>query len=226
MNGYFFSFEGPEGAGKTTMIGKLESFLRGRGFDVMVTREPGGVRIAEAIRALILNREYTEMDGRTEALLYAAARRQHLLEKIVPALEAGRVVLCDRFVDSSLAYQGFARGLGVEEVWKINEFAIDGYMPSLTVYFDIDPHIGLERIRQNREREVNRLDLEALSFHDKVREGYRELAKRFADRIVVIDASRPLDDVFSETATAVLSRLEGRSKRDFHESGRDDSHWT
>ncbi|MEC5189607.1 dTMP kinase [Geobacillus thermodenitrificans] len=225
MNGYFFSFEGPEGAGKTTMIGKLESFLRERGFDVMVTREPGGVRIAEAIRALILNHEYTEMDGRTEALLYAAARRQHLLEKIVPALEAGCVVLCDRFVDSSLAYQGFARGLGVEEVWKINEFAIDGYMPSLTVYFDIDPQIGLERIRQNREREVNRLDLETLSFHDKVREGYQKLAKRFAERIVVIDASRPLDDVFSETVATVLSRLEG-SKRHFHESNRDDSCWT
>jgi len=226
MNGYFFSFEGPEGAGKTTMIGKLESFLRERGFDVMVTREPGGVRIAEAIRELILNREYTEMDGRTETLLYAAARRQHLLEKIVPALEAGRVVLCDRFVDSSLAYQGFARGLGVEEVWKINEFAIDGYMPLLTVYFDIDPQIGLERIRQNQEREVNRFDLEALSFHDKVRKGYWELAKRFTERIVVIDASRPIDDVFSETAAAVLSCLEGRSKRDFHESGRDDSRQT
>ncbi|AGT30485.1 thymidylate kinase [Geobacillus genomosp. 3] len=226
MNGYFVSFEGPEGAGKTTMIGKLESFLRERSFDVMVTREPGGVRIAEAIRALILNREYTEMDGRTEALLYAAARRQHLLEKIVPALEAGRIVLCDRFVDSSLAYQGFARGLGIEDVWKINEFAIDGYMPSLTVYFDIDPQTGLERIRKNREREVNRLDLESLSFHDKVREGYRELAKRFADRIIVIDAGRPLDVVFAETAAVVLSRLKGRSKCDFHESGRDDSRWT
>ncbi|MED3841956.1 dTMP kinase [Geobacillus stearothermophilus] len=222
MNGYFFSFEGPEGAGKTTMVGKLESLLRKRGFDVMATREPGGVRIAEAIRAIILNRDYTEMDGRTEALLYAAARRQHLLEKIVPALEAGRIVLCDRFVDSSLAYQGFARGLGIEEVWKINEFAIDGYMPSLTIYFDLDPKIGLERIRKHTGREVNRLDLEALSFHTKVREGYWKLAKRFADRIVVIDASRPLDVVFDETAAAVLACLEGRSKRGFHESGRDD----
>lgn len=176
---------------------------------VLTTREPGGVRIAEAIRSLILNREYTEMDGRTEALLYAAARRQHLLERIVPALEAGCIVLCDRFVDSSLAYQGFARGLGIEEVWKINEFAIDGYMPDLTIYFDLDPRIGLERIRHNA-REVNRLDLEALSFHDKVREGYRRLVERFADRIVVIDASRSLDDVFAETAAVVLARLKGR----------------
>ncbi|MFC0296621.1 dTMP kinase [Geobacillus jurassicus] len=210
MNGCFFSFEGPEGAGKTTMISKLESLLRERGFDVVATREPGGVRIAEAIRSIILNSDYTEMDGRTEALLYAAARRQHLLEKIVPALEAGRVVLCDRFVDSSLAYQGFARGIGIEEVWKINEFAIDGYLPSLTIYFDIDPQIGLERIRRDRGREMNRLDLETLSFHQKVREGYWELAKRFADRIVFIDASRPLDDVFAETAALVLSRLKGR----------------
>ncbi|BBW98077.1 dTMP kinase [Geobacillus icigianus] len=209
MNGCFFSFEGPEGAGKTTIISKLERFLREQGMTVLTTREPGGVRIAEAIRSLILNREYTEMDGRTEALLYAAARRQHLLERIVPALEAGCIVLCDRFVDSSLAYQGFARGLGIEEVWKINEFAIDGYMPDLTIYFDLDPRIGLERIRHNA-REVNRLDLEALSFHDKVREGYRRLVERFADRIVVIDASRSLDDVFAETAAVVLARLKGR----------------
>ncbi|NNV07057.1 dTMP kinase [Geobacillus sp. C56-T2] len=209
MNGCFFSFEGPEGAGKTTIISKLERFLREQGMAVLTTREPGGVRIAEAIRSLILNREYTEMDGRTEALLYAAARRQHLLERIVPALEAGCIVLCDRFVDSSLAYQGFARGLGIEEVWKINEFAIDGYMPDLTIYFDLDPRIGLERIRHNA-REVNRLDLEALSFHDKVREGYRRLVERFADRIVVIDASRSLDDVFAETAAVVLARLKGR----------------
>ncbi|MGZ0084091.1 dTMP kinase [Caldibacillus thermoamylovorans] len=209
MNGCFFSFEGPEGAGKTTIISKLERFLREQGMAVLTTREPGGVRIAEAIRSLILNREYTEMDGRTEALLYAAARRQHLLERIVPALEAGCIVLCDRFVDSSLAYQGFARGLGIEEVWKINEFAIDGHMPDLTIYFDLDPRIGLERIRHNA-REVNRLDLEALSFHDKVREGYRRLVERFADRIVVIDASRSLDDVFAETAAVVLARLKGR----------------
>ncbi|KYD27298.1 dTMP kinase [Geobacillus sp. FSL W8-0032] len=209
MNGCFFSFEGPEGAGKTTIISKLERFLREQGRAVLTTREPGGVRIAEAIRSLILNREYTEMDGRTEALLYAAARRQHLLERIVPALEAGCIVLCDRFVDSSLAYQGFARGLGIEEVWKINEFAIDGHMPDLTIYFDLDPRIGLERIRHNA-REVNRLDLEALSFHDKVREGYRRLVERFADRIVVIDASRSLDDVFAETAAVVLARLKGR----------------
>jgi dTMP kinase len=210
MKGCFFSFEGPDGAGKTTMIAKIETFLREKGFAVLSTREPGGVRIAEAIRSIILNPDHTEMDGRTEALLYAAARRQHLLEKIIPAVEAGNIVLCDRFVDSSLVYQGFARGLGVDEVLQINQFAIDGYFPSLTIYFDVDPKIGLERIQKNKQREVNRLDMESLSFHYKVREGYLKLAERFSERIVTIDASKPVDEVFAMTVTAVMKRIEGR----------------
>jgi dTMP kinase len=210
MKGRFFSFEGPDGAGKTTMIIKLESFLREKGFDVLSTREPGGVRIAEEIRSIILNPTHTEMDGRTEALLYAAARRQHLLEKIIPAIKAGKIVLCDRFVDSSLAYQGFARGLGIDEILQINQFAIDGYFPSLTIYFDIDPKIGLERIQKNKQREMNRLDMESLSFHYKVREGYLKLAERFSDRIITIDASKPVDEVFAMTVTAVMDQIEGR----------------
>ncbi|BDG34119.1 dTMP kinase [Parageobacillus sp. VR-IP] len=210
MKGCFFSFEGPDGAGKTTMIAKLETFLREKGFAVLSTREPGGVRIAEAIRSIILNPDHTEMDGRTEALLYAAARRQHLLEKIIPAVEAGNIVLCDRFVDSSLVYQGFARGLGVDEVLQINQFAIDGYFPSLTIYFDIDPKMGLERIQKNKQREINRLDMESLSFHYKVREGYLKLAERFSERIVTIDASKPVDEVFAMTVTAVMKQIEGR----------------
>jgi dTMP kinase len=210
MKGCFFSFEGPDGAGKTTMIAKLETFLREKGFAVLSTREPGGVRIAEAIRSIILNPDHTEMDGRTEALLYAAARRQHLLEKIIPALEAGNIVLCDRFVDSSLAYQGFARGLGVDEILQINQFAIDGYFPALTIYFDIDPKMGLERIQKNKKREINRLDMESLSFHYKVREGYLKLAERFSERIVTIDASKPVDEVFAMTVTAVMKQIEGR----------------
>ncbi|GLH63913.1 dTMP kinase [Parageobacillus sp. G301] len=210
MKGRFFSFEGPDGAGKTTMITKLESFLREKGFDVLSTREPGGVRIAEEIRSIILNPKHTEMDGRTEALLYAAARRQHLLEKIIPAIKAGKIVLCDRFVDSSLAYQGFARGLGVDEILQINQFAIDGYFPSLTIYFDIDPKIGLERIQKNKQREINRLDMESLSFHYKVREGYLKIAERFSDRVIVIDASKPVDEVFAMTIAAVMDQIEGR----------------
>jgi dTMP kinase len=210
MKGCFFSFEGPDGAGKTTMIAKIETFLREKGFAVLSTREPGGVRIAEAIRSIILNPDHTEMDGRTEALLYAAARRQHLLEKIIPAVEDGNIVLCDRFVDSSLVYQGFARGLGVDEILQINQFAIDGYFPSLTIYFDIDPKIGLERIQKNKKREINRLDMESLSFHYKVREGYLKLAERFSERIVTIDASKPVDEVFAMTVTAVMKQIEGR----------------
>lgn len=207
MKGRFFSFEGPEGAGKTTMIAMLESFLREKGFDVLATREPGGVRIAEEIRSIILNPAHTEMDGRTEALLYAAARRQHLLEKIIPAVKSGKVVLCDRFIDSSLAYQGFARELGMDEILQINQFAINGYFPTLTIYFDIDPKIGLERIQKNKQREMNRLDMENLSFHYKVREGYLKLAKRFSDRIITIDASKSVDEVFAMTVAAIMDRI-------------------
>jgi dTMP kinase len=210
MKGCFFSFEGPDGAGKTTMIAKIETFLREKGFAVLSTREPGGVRIAEAIRSIILNPDHTEMDGRTEALLYAAARRQHLLEKIIPAIKSGKIVLCDRFVDSSLAYQGFARGLGIDEILQINQFAIDGYFPSLTIYFDIDPKIGLERIQKNKQREINRLDMESLSFHYKVREGYLKIAERFSDRVMIIDASKPVDEVFAMTIAAVMDQIEGR----------------
>ncbi|UOE76339.1 dTMP kinase [Parageobacillus thermoglucosidasius] len=207
MKGRFFSFEGPEGAGKTTMIAMLESFLREKGFDVLATREPGGVRIAEEIRSIILNPAHTEMDGRTEALLYAAARRQHLLEKIIPAVKSGKIVLCDRFIDSSLAYQGFARELGMDEILQINQFAINGYFPTLTIYFDIDPKIGLERIQKNKQREMNRLDMENLSFHYKVREGYLKLAKRFSDRIITIDASKSVDEVFAMTVAAIMDRI-------------------
>ncbi|WP_027410112.1 dTMP kinase [Anoxybacteroides tepidamans] len=212
MEGYFFSFEGPEGAGKTTIISKLELFLREKGWDVVATREPGGIEIAEEIRAVILNPAHTKMDARTEALLYAAARRQHLVEKIIPAIEKGKIVLCDRFIDSSLAYQGFARGLGVDEVLSINEFAISGYFPSLTFYFDIDPKIGIERIYNNRLREINRLDMEGLSFHNKVRQGYLQLVERFPHRMIRIDASKSIEEVFVETVAVLMQRIEGKEK--------------
>jgi dTMP kinase len=218
MLGHFFSFEGPEGAGKTTIIAKLETFLMEKGFDVVSTREPGGIEIAEEIRAIILNPLHTGMDGRTEALLYAAARRQHLVEKIIPAIGSGKIVLCDRFIDSSLAYQGFARGLGIDEVLSINQFAIDGYFPSLTLYFDLDPKIGLERISKNQLREINRLDMENLSFHNKVRQGYLQLAERFSNRIVIIDASKSIDEVFAEAATIIMKKILGREKRFFHQT--------
>jgi dTMP kinase len=205
--GIFITFEGPEGAGKTTIINMIAEKLE----SVMITREPGGIDIAEQIRKVILAKENTAMDPRTEALLYAAARRQHLMEKVKPALEEGKVVLCDRFVDSSLAYQGHARGLGIDEVFQINQFAIENMMPDLTVYFDIDPEDGLLRISNNKGREVNRLDLENLDFHHRVREGYYLLMDRFPERMVRIDASRTMDEVFQQTMELVIEKIEQRS---------------
>ena len=206
-NGIFITIEGPDGSGKTTIINMLAENLQKEGFEVMATREPGGIEIAEQIRQVILDRDNTAMDPRTEALLYAAARRQHLAEKVKPALEKGKIILCDRFVDSSLAYQGYARGLGIDEVYSINEFAIEDMMPQLTLYFDLAPELVLERINKNKGREVNRLDLENLEFHQKVREGYMILADRFADRIVKIDASRDLESVYDDAETKIKALL-------------------
>jgi dTMP kinase len=202
-NGFFITFEGPDGAGKSTIIRMVANELK----DVLLTREPGGIDIAEQIRKVILDKENIAMDARTEALLYAAARRQHLVEKVRPALEEGKVVLCDRFVDSSLAYQGFARGLGIDEVLSINQFAIENMMPDLTIYFDIEPELGLQRINKNKGREVNRLDLEHLEFHNRVREGYQLVLKKFPERIVKIDASREVEDVFAKTMELLKEKI-------------------
>lgn len=196
--GFFISLEGGEGSGKTTVIERLRQEFEGRGLPVVITREPGGIDIAEQIRAVILDPANVAMDGRTEALLYAAARRQHLVEKVVPALERGEIVICDRFIDSSLAYQGYARGLGIDEIWSVNQFATGGLLPDITLYLDVDPQIGLSRIQANKQREVNRLDLERLDFHHKVREGYRQVAALFPQRIHMIDAGRDPDRVFEQ----------------------------
>jgi dTMP kinase len=205
--GIFITIEGPEGAGKTTIIEMLLEKLESEGYPIIKTREPGGIEIAEQIRSVILDKQNTSMDGRTEALLYAAARRQHLVEKVLPAIEQGFIVLCDRFIDSSLAYQGFARGIGMDDVYSINEFATENRMPDATLYFDIDPEIGIKRINEHKGREVNRLDLENLEFHRKVREGYHILTKRYSNRIIEIDASQPLQKVFEEAVSSVRSLI-------------------
>lgn len=205
--GIFITIEGPDGSGKTTILQMLAQNLEKEGYAVVATREPGGIEIAEQIRTVILDPENTAMDPRTEALLYAAARRQHLAEKVKPALEEGKIVLCDRFVDSSLAYQGHARGLGIDEVYSINEFAIENMMPAMTLYFDVAPEIGLERINKNKGREVNRLDLEKLDFHQKVREGYLILAERFPERIVKVDASKELDTVYGQAEAEIKTLI-------------------
>ncbi|WP_339230772.1 dTMP kinase [Oceanobacillus sp. FSL K6-2867] len=203
MSGFFITFEGGEGAGKTTILQLIAIRLTDMGYDVITTREPGGINISEKIRDIIHDPDHTEMEERTEALLYAAARRQHLVEKVLPALEKGKIVLCDRFIDSSLAYQGYARGLGIDEVFSINQFVIGDCMPDLTLFFDITPKKGLERIAANKDRERNRLDLENLEFHEMVYEGYQILKDKFPDRIQTIDADQSMDVV----EQAVLDRI-------------------
>ncbi|MFJ7367655.1 dTMP kinase [Peribacillus frigoritolerans] len=205
--GIFITMEGPEGAGKTTITQMLGKALQQEGYQILLTREPGGVPISEQIREVILNKDNTAMDSRTEALLYAAARRQHLVEVVMPELERGGIVLCDRFIDSSLAYQGHARGLDIEEVYNINKFAIGDMMPDATLFFDIDPEEGLRRIQSNGEREVNRLDLEALDFHKKVCEGYQFIINRWKERFIIVDAGRTIDEVFEETKASLLDFL-------------------
>ncbi|WP_223643302.1 dTMP kinase [Planococcus sp. 4-30] len=207
---YLINLEGGEGSGKSTVLKMLADALEEKGFSVVCTREPGGIDIAEQIRGVILNRENTAMDARTEALLYAAARRQHLVEKIIPALEAGSIVLCDRYIDSSLAYQGYARGLGMEEIFAINKFAIDDYMPDLTLYFDVNPKVGLARIEKDADREINRLDVESMKFHYKVREGYLLLLSQNPERIRLINAENELDTVFADALETAARFIEER----------------
>lgn len=206
--GVFITVEGPEGAGKTTVLTKVGEQLKKEGYSIVLTREPGGIPIAEQIREVILNRDNTKMDPRTEALLYAAARRQHLMEKVVPALKEGCIVLCDRFLDSSLAYQGYARGLGIEEVREINHFAIQDTMPELTLFFMIEPEIGLKRIEKHKDREVNRLDMEKLQFHHKVYEGYQLLIKNEPDRIKAINANQSFERVYHDTLHQIKTYID------------------
>lgn len=199
----FITFEGPEGSGKTTVLQRVSERLQAQ-FEVLITREPGGVPAAEQIREILLEGE--AVDERTEALLFAASRREHLVEKVLPALKAGRVVLCDRYIDSSLAYQGYARGIGVEEVRAINEFAINGLYPDLTVYLDITAETGRARIQSNA-RDMNRLDHESIAFHQQVIEGYHQLIEQEPKRFAVIDANQPIDDVVDAAYQVIVQHL-------------------
>ncbi|OQQ87809.1 dTMP kinase [Ligilactobacillus salivarius] len=200
MEGKFITFEGIDGSGKTSVLKGVTEHLNDKRIDNYIwTREPGGNRISEAIRKIILNVEYTEMDARTEALLYAAARRQHLVDTVLPALNEGKLVLCDRFVDSSVVYQGVARDIGVEPVIKLNEFATENLKPDLTLYYDVEPEISLKRISNNRQNQVDRLDKESMDFYHKVRQAYLSLAESNKERIKVIDASQNLDKVIDDT---------------------------
>lgn len=203
MKNKFISFEGGEGSGKTTIINKLKVDLENLGLEVIQTREPGGSEISESIRQIILNVDNVLMEPRTEALLYAASRRQHLHEIIIPALKADKVVLCDRFIDSSLAYQGYARGLGIDKIYELNRFAIEDILPGLTIYLDLDPKQGLQRIKENN-RSCNRLDLETLDFHKRVREGYIIIANKYPERIKIVDGSLSKEELYQTVKQIVL----------------------
>ncbi|HKL47890.1 MAG TPA: dTMP kinase [Candidatus Izemoplasmatales bacterium] len=202
MEGKLISFEGTEGSGKTSVIKEVKKHYEKLGYKVLTTREPGGIKISEQIRSILLDKNNTEMDAKTEALLFAAARRQHLVEKIIPALKAGYLVICDRYVDSSLIYQGVARDIGIDKVYDINYFAIEDALPLLTIFVDVRPKVGLKRVFSTPNREVNRLDLEALSFHQKIYKGYLRLVKKY-DRIRKVNGEQKLEQVVQDTITMI-----------------------
>lgn len=209
----FISFEGPDGSGKSTITQKVYQYLQSHQIPSIITREPGGIEIAEKIRDIILDPQNKTMDDRTEALLYAASRRQHLVEKILPALKEGKIVVCDRFVDSSLAYQGHARGIGIDEVFSINSFAIENIFPDLTIFLDIDPIKGLERI--NKRGELDRLEQEKDTFHLKVYDGYQEVIKRFPNRIKLVNADQQEEDVFNDVIKIIDQYLKEKGTYEY-----------
>ena len=207
--GIFISFEGNDGSGKSTAVRGVYDELVKRGYDVIVTREPGGSKIAEKIRSLILDNDNVGMDERTESLLYAASRREHVVKVIKPALEQKKIVLCDRYVDSSLAYQGYARGIGIDEVYEMNMYATEGLLPDLTVFVVADPEVGFQRIRRN-QRELDRLEHEDIKFHKDVYLGYIKTCEKFPERIKKINGEQLLEDAVNEAVSVVVSFVEGR----------------
>ena len=199
----FITFEGPDGSGKSTIIQKVYDYLIENNYDVIKTREPGGSPIAEKIRNLILDTENTEMGYRTEALLYAASRAQHVEKTILPALNENKIVLCDRFLISSLAYQGVGRDLGIENVRKINEFAINGVFPDFVLFFDVDPITTLKR--KSSLDTADRLEKEGNNFHERVYNGYKEILNS-EKNIEIIDATQSVEDVFSQCIKVLKRR--------------------
>ena len=204
--GLFVTIEGPDGSGKSTQIQFMKEFFDAHELDCLFTREPGGTLIGEKLRDIILDKSNAEMCDMTEALLYAASRAQHVEELIKPALADGKIVVCDRFIDSSMAYQGYGRGLG-DSVRIINEYAICGCMPDVTFLMELDPGIGKSRISADVQ---DRLELEKLEFHEKVFAGYKEIAKQYPERFVEIDAARPKEAIRDEILAVLVKQLEDR----------------
>ncbi|WP_432667647.1 dTMP kinase [Wukongibacter baidiensis] len=205
MKGIFITFEGPDGSGKTTQIKLLEKYFKEKGYDILITREPGGTNISEQIRSVILDKNNTEMDNVTEALLYAASRAQHVAELIKPALIEGKAIICDRFVDSSIVYQGIGRNLGIDFVKEINDMAIRGTQPDITFLLKVSPKVGLSR--RYSSDECDRLDMEKLDFHDQVYQGYLELEKLYPERIIGIDASNSIEEIHRDIINIVGKKL-------------------
>ncbi|MGN0497350.1 MAG: dTMP kinase [Lachnospiraceae bacterium] len=205
MEGIFITMEGPDGSGKTTQIELLKKYLESKGYDIVITREPGGTAISEAIREIILNPDYKEMSHMTELLLYAAARAQLVNQVIKPALEEGKAVICDRFVESSAVYQGIGRGLGVETVYEVNSYALGDVKPKLTIFMDLDAEEGIKR--KKNQTELDRMEMEDLSFHKRVVEGYRQLADLYPERIVPISATLPIEEIHSMIVEEVKKRF-------------------
>ena len=206
MEGIFITIEGGDGSGKSTQIDLLMTYFNEHGYEVLLTREPGGTVISEKIREIILDKDHMEMADMTEALLYAAARAQHVQEYIIPNVNKGKVVICDRYVDSSVVYQGFARGLGIDEVEQINHYATLGLTPNLTILLDLPPEIGLAR--KKNQQALDRLELASDSFHMKVSEGYRILARRHEDRILSVDATQSIEAIHEVIVTAIKAIIE------------------
>jgi dTMP kinase len=207
MPGYFIAFEGGEGAGKSTQEARLTAALTARGIDAMRTREPGGTPAGEKIREVLLSPVYEGLDIRAEALLFAAARGEHVARVIRPALEQGTVVICDRYMDSSIAYQGYGRDLGADPVRDLNVWATHGLLPDLTVLLDVDPSVGLARFAER-----DRLEAEPLAWHESVREGFLALAAGDPQRYLVLDASGDPDDLAIAILERVLKDLQGRAQ--------------
>lgn len=217
--GLFITFEGGEGAGKTTIISYIATALKEQGHHVLTTREPGGTPLGEKIRELVLDKDHqVPLSSISELFLFLAARAQHLEQVIKPALDSGKIVICDRFNDSTIAYQGAARGLGIEYVSQLCRLACSGIEPDITILLDVPIEIGLKRTRLAAKEnavvgEVDRIESETFSFHEKVRQTMLERARRNIERTLVIDASRALEEVQEDVAQTLLSRLADRCSR-------------
>ncbi|WP_425446835.1 dTMP kinase [Dethiothermospora halolimnae] len=201
MEGIFITMEGPDGSGKSTITKLLTNYLKEKGYNIVITREPGGTELSEIIRNVVLDTKNTNMSPVTEALLYAASRAQHVEEKILPALKKGKIVISERFVDSSLVYQGIARNIGIDKVKNINDFATQNIEPDLTLFFDIKPEDAFKRMARRGKKD--RLEMESIDFHNEVYDGYIELSKKYPQRIKIIDATKDIEEVFQQVKNKI-----------------------